>query len=289
MAHARRQAPAPAKPASQEQQAPKTVVVDGKEADVEAAARDHLNRQEWQRKNTQRSQELSAKEQALAEKEAQLDQERSAPAPRRKLPDPVDDGDQFNDALDGALNEAEERAVTAAEKKAEEVSRSAADQSARERARERIGQQNLDLLQNTLKAEYPDMTETERREVDRELRGLGGPSNGAIDPKSGAYIYNEAAVHKAVRAVDSYYKRQMLKRETAGYEEGLEGRTRQRDAMLMDESRPAEGAADTDMIDWLRALPADLQGQEVRRLTKDRGTEYTRQLLKRAGYSSARR
>lgn len=267
----------------------KTIEVDGRTVDVEQAARDHLNKQAWQQKNTQTAQRLAKEREAIEKEKASLAEAKKAAAEPPKeapaLPDPVDDGDAFNKALTNTLDDTANKAASAAEERAKEIAEATRAELQKERLRERVGQQNVELMNQVIDSQYSSLSDTERREVERRLRGMGGPDNGAIDPNSGAYVYNESAVHRAVYGVDSFRERIVAEAETKGYKDGLSGRTRGQDAMLMDQSRPAEGASDGDVVEWLRSLPAEMQGKELRQLKQSKGDGYVKGLINRAGYS----
>ena len=116
----------------------------------------------------------------------------------------------------------------------------------------------------------PDLSPQERQAVVRELGSLGGPQHGTLDKQSNVFVYNEKAVEKATRMVDSIHGRTIAQAQASARQEGLTGRTQgQSAANAALPARPPADATISDKVGYLNSLPQSQQSAAVQGMDAD--------------------
>ena len=237
-------------------QQPTEIEVDGERVNLQEAVTALKNKSAWQKEYTQR-------EQSLADQRKQLDgmlnkvidasqKPAAEPEPEPDLPDPVED----KEAFERSLQQREERAIKKAEQAAQEVAGQAERRMSAARARENIVSENVSMVDRYLDTNFPDISPQERDAVKREVASLGGNQYGTLDKNSNAFRYNEAAVEKATRMVDSIHNRQIAAAQAQARQEGLTGRAQgQSAANAAPPDRPPADASLADKMAYMQTLP----------------------------------
>jgi hypothetical protein len=210
---------------SQPDQRPTEIEVDGEKINVSEAVTALKNKEQWQKSFTHRDQELASQRKQLdGMLNKVVDATTAKPKPEAEpveLPDPVEDKGAFEEAL----NKREAATVAKAEERAREVAGQAERRVMQQRAGEKVVQQNVQMADRYLDQNHSDISPQERDAVKRELAHIGGPQYGQLDKATNTFRYNDDAVKKAVRMVDSIHQRQIASAQSQGRNEGLTGRT----------------------------------------------------------------
>jgi hypothetical protein len=195
----------------------------------------------------------------------------TAPKPKPKaepvaLPDPVEDKGAFEDAL----NKREAATVAKAEERAREVAGQAERRAMQQRAGEKVVQENVQMADRYLDQNHSDISPQERDAVKRELAHIGGPQYGQLDKGTNTFRYNEGAVEKAVRMVDSIHQRQIASAQSQGRNEGLTGRTQGQAAASMPlPNVPTSESPVGERVDFLNNLTQEGVQEVARTLDVD--------------------
>tara|TARA_Y100000310_G_C20582250_1_gene763609 strand:- start:39 stop:899 length:861 start_codon:yes stop_codon:yes gene_type:complete len=259
---------------SQNDQQPTEVEVDGEKINVKEAVTAFKNKEQWQRSFTHRDQELASQRKQL---DGMLKKVVGATAPKPapkaepvELPDPVEDKGAFEEAL----KKREAATVAKAEEKAREVAGQAERRSQQQRAGERIVQENIQMADRYLDQHHSDISPQERDAVKRELGHIGGPQYGQTDKATNTYRYNEKAVDKAVRMVDSIHQRQIASAQSQGRNEGLTGRTQGQAAASMPlPNVPTSESPIGERVEFLNNLSQEGVSEVARTLDVDEITD----------------
>jgi hypothetical protein len=218
---------------SQPDQRPTEIEVDGEKINVSEAVTALKNKEQWQKSFTHRDQELASQRKQLdGMLNKVVDATTAKPKPEAEpveLPDPVEDKGAFEEAL----NKREAATVAKAEERAREVAGQAERRVMQQRAGEKVVQQNVQMADRYLDQNHSDISPQERDAVKRELAHIGGPQYGQLDKATNTFRYNDDAVKKAVRMVDSIHQRQIASAQSQGRNEGLTGRTQGQAAASM--------------------------------------------------------
>jgi len=86
---------------------------------------------------------------------------------------------------------------------------------------ERFVSENRTMAGRYLDKFHPNLSAEETESVLREMNHIGGPSYGKLDERTQVFRYNEKAVEKAVRMVESIYSREIVEEEAAPQETRL--------------------------------------------------------------------
>jgi len=86
---------------------------------------------------------------------------------------------------------------------------------------ERFVSENRTMAGRYLDKFHPNLSAEETESVLREMNHIGGPSYGKLDERTQVFRYNEKAVEKAVRMVESIYSREIVEEEAAPQEAPL--------------------------------------------------------------------
>lgn len=240
---------------SQPDQQPTEIEVDGEKINVSEAVTALKNKEQWQKSFTHRDQELASQRKQL---DGMLNKvvDATAPKPEPKaepveLPDPVED----KGAFEAALNKREAATVAKAEERAREVAGQSERRVQQQRAGEKIVQENVQMADRYLDQNHSDISPQERDAVKRELAHIGGPQYGTLDKGTNTFRYNQDAVEKAVRMVDSIHQRQIASAQSQGRNEGLTGRTQgQAAASLPLPNVPTSESPIGERVDFLNNL-----------------------------------
>lgn len=218
---------------SQNDQQPTEIEVDGEKISVSEAVTALKNKEQWQKSFTQRDQELATQRKQLdGMLNKVVDATAAKPEPKAEpveLPDPVEDKGAFEEAL----KRREAETVAKAEERAREVAGQAERRVKQQRAGEKVVQENIQMADRYLDQHHSDISPQERDAVKRELAHIGGPQYGQLDRSTNTFRYNEDAVEKAVRMVDSIHQRTIASAQSQGRNEGLTGRTQGQAAASM--------------------------------------------------------
>ena len=111
------------------------------------------------------------------------------------------------------------------------------------------------MVDRYLDQNFPDVSPQERDAVKREVGSLGGPQYGTLDKASNTFRYNEQAVAKATRMVDSIHNRTLAQAQNQARTEGLSGRAQGQAAANATPARPPADASIADKLEHLASLP----------------------------------
>lgn len=274
---------------------PDYLVIDGQKVPTDVILGDHRNKSEWQKKNTEEAQRIAAERRELNElannlvnripgnkgdnapkaEDAGVDLKKAVEA----LPDQVEDPEGFKRGLAELMDAHSQRAVKAAQAAVEAAQQSTHRRISDESTTSRIQAENRQLIDRTLEREFDDISAAEKTELLEELEGLRGKRYGEyvqLGDGSRIFRFNEAAIKRAARGVDSLYQREVNGKTAAARTEGLRGRARGQQADTGSRSRgapakPGPNASIADKIDWLRTQSEAQQEQYVETMSaKDR-------------------
>jgi hypothetical protein len=204
---------------------PKTVVVDGKEIDVQAAIHDHINKRDWQAAQTQRDQQISAERTALNEFASKLVDKLSPGATSQQtevatqvvnetidslveeMPDPVEDKEAFKKWQRSALTQVQQAAKQQAVKEAEQIASRTSSAASAVTQSDSISNQvvndNLRMVDDRVRELYPDLSASDKQRLITEIDGLKASSKYAqpvrLPDGRVAHRFNEASVEAAAK------------------------------------------------------------------------------------------
>ena len=204
---------------------PNKVVVDGREIDVQAAIKDHINKNQWQAAQTQRDQQLASERQALTEFASKLVDKIGTPSAEKPavqevvdasideltadMPDPVEDKEAFAKWQARALRQVAATAKREAAQEAQTVAqRTSSAQnvvSDSNNLSNQVVNDNLRMVDEVVRRKYPEMTSQQKQDLIDEVGGLTAQRyaqpvhlpDGRI-----ARRFNESAVDAAAKLLD---------------------------------------------------------------------------------------
>lgn len=252
---------------SQNDQQPTEIEVDGEKVSLQDAVTALKNKAEWQKQYTLRDQELAGERKRVNHLlEKAIDASQQPEAPPAPAPDPVED----REAFEAHQNKRQAETIAQAEAKAREIASQAERRVMQNQHAERQINENVALAERYCDTNLPDLSPQERKAVVRQLGFIGGPEHGALDKQTNVFIYNEKAVEKAARMVDSIHGRTIAQAQASARQEGLTGRTQgQAAANTALPARPPADATISDKVGYLNSLPQSQQMAAVQGMDAD--------------------
>jgi len=252
---------------SQNDQQPTEIEVDGEKVSLQDAVTALKNKAEWQKQYTLRDQELAGERKRVNNLlEKAIDASQKPEAPPAPAPDPVED----REAFEAYQNKRQAETIAQAEAKAREIASQAERRVLQNQHAERQVQENKAMANRYIEQNFSDISPQEKDSVVRELGHLGGPQYGSLDKQTNVFIYNEKAVEKAARMVDSIHGRQIAQAQAEARQEGLTGRAQgQSAANAAPPARPPADATISDKVSYLNSLPPSQQSAAVQGMDAD--------------------